>query len=270
LKLVELLRYPDRPAEAVKWATAWLKAHPGFGASTAEQDDEGDPPSKDDAEAVLRNAIEITCTVAEKYLREQRRIDAPYPDGLKYLPNARIGEGALVVPLYSHGRITGVQVTYLDPEGRKSIVVPQRRRFNLEKAADAVFLLPYAGENTDIVIAEGLEDALSAWRYGALRCQVIGLPGIGVLRRLVFAAGTKITVLPDGDAPNSAPAKALQAGLDALILGECEVHVTDIPAIGLDANRILTEAGVEALQRGSVQRSRPSCHCRERSSGSLN
>jgi hypothetical protein len=249
LALIQLLGYPA-PAEALKWAMAWLGAHPGTGPSIGAHDDEdNDSPSKSDAEIILCNTIEITGTPAERYLSEHRRIDPPYPPDLKYLPNARCGEGALVAPLYSHERITGIQVTYLDMEGRKSVVSPQRRRFNLEKAPDAVFLLPYTGENTNVVIAEGLEDALSVWRYGALRCHVRGIPGVGVLQHLVFASSTKITVLPDGGPADSAPAKALQRGLDRLLLPGCEVLVAEIPAIGFDTNRILIEDGVDALQK---------------------
>jgi hypothetical protein len=220
-------------AEAADWASRWLKKYPGFGPVIGEHDDTaGDPSSRISAEVILRDGGEISGTPAERYLRDERRIDLPYPADLKYLANARCGEGGLVAPLYSHGRVTGVHITYLDPHGRKSVVLPQRRRFNLEKAVDAVFLLPHTGNNPDVFIAEGFEDSLSVWRYGALRCQVIGLPGIGVLRHLRFPAGTKVTVLADGDPPDSPAAKALQAGLDALLLAECECVLLPFRPLG--------------------------------------
>jgi hypothetical protein len=86
-----------------------------------------------------------------------------------------------VCPLTSHGRIVGVQVGYLDPDGQKSTIDPKRRRFMLEKAYDAVFELPYAGENKDVIVAEaskmrsrfgvGAAAAAASWASPALaRC----------------------------------------------------------------------------------------------------
>jgi hypothetical protein len=169
------------------------------------------------------------------YLRDHRRIDPPFPPDIKFLANARCGEGAIVAPLYAHGRTVGVQIGYLDPEGEKSIVEPKRRRFMLEKSAAAVFEMPYEGENWSVCVCEGLEDALSVYRYGAMRCRVIGLPGIGSLRHLKFKKGTKVTVVPDGDPEGSAARKSLDTGLDALLVAEHETLVTEIPPVGWDA-----------------------------------
>jgi putative DNA primase/helicase len=108
--------------------------------------------------------------------------------------------------------------------------------------------MPYEGDSTDVVICDGLEDTLIVWRYGAQRCWVIGLPGIGALRHQKFPEGTKITVVADGDPPGSKGAELLQKGLDALILQGCEVFVTATPPEGWDANRFLVEYGVEALR----------------------
>ena len=118
----------------------------------------------------------------------------------------------------------------------------------LEKAADAIFQMPYEGENGGVVVSEGLEDALSVYRYGALRCRVLGLPGIGTLRHLKLPKGTQVTVVADGDAEGSPARKALDGGLDGLILAEGDVRRCEIPPVGWDANRFLVEHGVDGLR----------------------
>jgi hypothetical protein len=196
--------------EAAEWARAWLAAHPGTGSCNGAADGADDgvvlSASADTAGEIRADAVDVQKTPGEVYLRA-RWIEPPFPPCIQFLPDARTGEGGLVCPLTSHGRVVGVQVGYLDPDGRKSTVPPRRRRFMLEKAADAVFELPYSGENNGVIIAEGLEDALSIWRWGGQRCRVLGLPGIGNLRALKFAAGTRVTFVRDGDRPARRPTK---------------------------------------------------------------
>jgi hypothetical protein len=98
------------------------------------------------------------------------------------------------------------------------------------------------------VLAEGLEDALSIYRYGARRCRVVGMPGIATLRHLQFPRGTKFTICRDGDEETSPAAKALAAGIDRLIFDGVAVWTTKTP-LGFDANRIPCEGGVDALRR---------------------
>jgi putative DNA primase/helicase len=253
LRLIEFLGgYSRRDAE--KWALGFLEKHPGTGAfGNAEDDEDAEAWSAEEAREILANAVDVIGTSGETYLRS-RNLDAPFP--VKYLLNARCGEGGVVAVLRAHDRDVGVQVTYIDLQGRKSAVVPQRRRFMLEKAPEAAFWMPYTGENTEVIVCEGLEDALSVFRFGrrhdsggkehALRCQIIGLPGIGGLRHQRFAKGTRVTVIRDGDPPGSLADLALQAGLDALLLARVDAWVTLTPE-GSDANRMLCEHGVKGL-----------------------
>src|SRR5262249_8593070 len=135
-------------------------------------------------------------------------------------------------------------------EGQKSVIEPVRQRFSLETAPHAVFVLPYSGGSTEYVICEGYEDALTVYRYGALRCHVIGVPGIGALPHLGFAHGakvTKVTVVADGDPRGSKGAKLLQDGIDSLLDQKLEVWAVPTPE-GWDANRVLCEHGVKGLQ----------------------
>jgi hypothetical protein len=251
--------------EATQWAAAWLAAHPGTGECTAlGADDEAAPASRADAERILREVVDISGTPAETYLKVQRRIDPPYPAGVKYWPNARCGEGAIVFLLTSNARVVGVQVGYLDPDGNKSVIAPQRRRFMLEKAP-ACFEIPSPGNGpAELVIACGIEDALAIHRWGrrsggARQWRVIGLPGDGALRHVRIDKGTVVTVVRDADVDNPAADRAIAEGLDHLLLqtgyapewastpAPASVFVTKTCDHGKDANAILIDKGVDGL-----------------------
>jgi hypothetical protein len=210
-----------------------MTAHQGTDASpTGSQngtpwiDEDPTPTSKSEALRALAEGGDIAGMASDKYLREDRRIDAPHPADLKHWANARTGETALLAPLYLKDEVVAVQAIYLDPAGHKSPVDPTKQRLSIKRAPGAVFCLPYDGDRTDVVTCDGLEDSLSVWRYGAQ------LPGIGALRHQKFPEGTKVTVVADGDPPGSKGAELLQKGLDALILQGCEVFVTATPPEG--------------------------------------
>ena len=210
-------------------------------------EEDATPKSREDAEHFLRVGIPIQDTPAVNYLFGPRKIDGPYPADLLYIEDARPGEGALCCPLYFDGRVVAVQLIYLTRDGEKSLVEPTKQRFSLEHAPGAVFRMPYSGTSTDVVVFEGYEDTASGYRYGALRCQVLGLPGIGALRHQKLPAGTRVIVVPDGDPEGSAGAKLLQEGIDALLEQKLEVLVVPTPE-NWDTNRVLCEHGVKGLQ----------------------
>jgi hypothetical protein len=235
-------------ADATAWAAAWLQSNPGVGSCTGTVDEAASAPaSAIDAEDLLRRVEDPHGTVVETYLRS-RRIEPPFPECIKIVRNARVGEDALAAILTARGRVVGIELTYIDPTGQKSTVAPQRRTFKREALPDAIFDIPSPGDSTDIVIAEGVPDMGTAYRWGKCRCRINGIPGIGTLRHLRFPKGTKITVVAQGDAPDSPAAKDLQAGLDKLILDGCDVYVTPTPPVGQDANSILRAHGVDAVQ----------------------
>jgi len=254
IRLIEFLRNCSR-TDAEQWARAWLANHPGTGECTGAADrDDVTSASNGAAEQVLAEAVEIAGTPAEAYL-QSRRIDQPYPDGVRYWPNARPGEGAIVFELTAHGRVVGVQVGYLDPDGNESIVVPQRRKLLLEKAPGAVFEIPASEPGSETIIACGIEDALAIkrWLKRTTPLHVIGLPGDGALRHVRIERGATVTVCRDGDPPGSPADKAIQTGLDNLLLqagyapdwatvpNEVSVFVTRTPE-GSDANSVLIDS----------------------------
>jgi len=256
LELICLLRGYSR-TEAIEWAAAWLEAHPGTGSCTEVGSEDDDAASqvlahhnKYKCEEVLRDAVAVTGTIAEVYLAQARGIPGPYPDWVRYLQHARVGEGALVGLLRSHDRVVGVQIIYLDAFGSKSLVRPQWCRFMLEKAPDAVFEIAAAADGVDMqidtMIFEGLEDLLSGNMLG-WPVRLIGLPGVGTLKHIKIRKGERVVVIRDGDLPGAPADNGLVKGLDNLLLQEAAVRVTHTPSEA-DANSILRKEGPDALR----------------------
>jgi len=251
LELVQFVKQCTRE-EATRCVAAWLLAHKGVGSGGDGSDSEdADIENANLAKQIIDRLTDATGTSAATYLHS-RGLTGPLPACVRFLADARLGECAIAGLLTSHGRTVGVQLTYLDPDGRKSIILPSRRRFMLERAPDAVFAIasPAAGVTdllADTLICEGLEDALSLVELGR-QAGIIGLPGIGALRQLTVKRGERIVVVRDGDEPDSPADKSLIAGTDALLLQGATVTVTATPP-GEDANAILQRGGAEALAK---------------------
>jgi putative DNA primase/helicase len=249
VRLIELLRACDR-AEAEQWAAAWLASHAGSGACDGAEDDDGSQAvahaNAIGAKEVIDAVVAADGTLAETYLRS-RGIQPPYPDCVRFLANARLGESAMVGLLIAHDAIIGTQLTYLDALANKSLHEPVRQTFLLdrERAKGAVFVVEKLSSNGRLLLAEGLEDGLSLRACGRPEA-IFALPGIGGLRHFPARRGQGIIFTRDGDEPDSAADKALIEGLDHLVLQKAEVRVTQTP-LGKDANNILREDGSDAL-----------------------
>jgi hypothetical protein len=248
ISLIKLLKGCDY-MEASAWGDAWLKSHGGAGAGITNGDDAA-IESAAIAQEILDKLMDPAGTRAISYARSRGiEIEDFSKLPVKFLQFARAGEGAIAGILTSHGRVVDVQLGYVDARDQKSLVSPVRRRFNLEKASDAVFALPAPAGVTDMladtIICEGLEDFLSV--VGMNRpWNLIGLPGIGTMRHLSVKNGERVVVIRDGDEPGSAADKALTAGVDHLILQGAAVRVTETP-LGEDANSILQRDGLAGL-----------------------
>jgi hypothetical protein len=249
VRLIEHLRQCDY-AEAEQWAAAWLASHPGTGTCDGSDDAEASRAAAQanaiDAQRILSAVVSAEGTVGEAYLRS-RGSEPPYPDCVRFLPDARIGEGALVGLLTAHNTIVGAQLTYLDPNGRKSLREPVRQTFVLdrERAKGAALIVEKLSANASLLLCEGLEDGLALRASGRPEA-VFGLPGIGGLQHFPARRGQAIVVVRDGDAPGSPADKALIKGVDHLLLQGAEVRVTATPA-DADANSILQADGAAAL-----------------------
>jgi Protein of unknown function (DUF3631) len=262
-QLLRFLRPEYSSDEAWTWLAAFLAAHPGTGsgADDSDADDEhdgGDAGARAHASAatareILDRIIPVFGTAAETYLKS-RGLFPPYPENLiGFAPEVRIGEGALIGLLTENERTAGVTVTYLTPDGRKSRVLPRRRRFNLGRSRGAAFRIPpppgtLAGpidKTADYCACEGLEDALTLRRFGRA-WTIIGVPGISFLGDIKLPKGARLTVVKDGDLADSAAAAALIRGVDSQLLNGVRVRITPT-ADHEDANRVLLHWGPDAL-----------------------
>jgi putative DNA primase/helicase len=258
LSLIALLKKYSH-AEATQWAISWLAGHAGTGSCTGAGEDaseDGDDAagarsraaaaaSAARAEEVLAAAVPVEGTVGATYLAS-RGLEAPYPACVKWLPDARIGEGALVGVLTARGATVGVQLAYLDPTGCKSLHEPVRQTFlhDREHGNGLMFQIQdgkagnAAGRERGVVLlAEGLEDGLSLRAAGCTET-IRAVPGVNYIRHINAAHGQKITIVRDGDAPDSPADKGLIRGIDHLLLAGADVKVTATPE-DEDANSIL-------------------------------
>jgi hypothetical protein len=193
-KLVHFLLRGSSWVDSETWLRSFLAQHPGTGPCNADVADDDETETRTRISAFkarqIRDAASpIEGSDGEQYLRS-RGLPAPYPLELKWLPDARTGEGAIVVDLIASGRPVGVLCTYVDALGTKSAHQPNRRRFNLEPGHPGAVMRIAEREpgsvdqTTDIVVVEGLENGLSIARAKKPGWEILALPGISALAHL--------------------------------------------------------------------------------------
>jgi hypothetical protein len=258
LSLIEhLLGETSSPS---RWAQEFLRSHEGAGPlsmrSNLGKEDKKDSAAArskvDYAGGVLSRSVGVKGTPAAKYLKS-RGITSPYPKNIKFFPDARLGEGALVAVVEDlAGEAVAIQLRYIDPDGQGSLIDPKRRLYALvsDWGRLGLFRLPGVSNKdapAQVIVAEGVEDALSLTK-ACPDSPVVGITGVAYLGKADLSKHGEIVVVRDGDAPGSAADKALRAGVDRLILaGHGAVSVTETP-LGLDANDILRKEGSAKLR----------------------
>ena len=259
--LISLIKSEYSLDDARSWLAAFLSAHPGTGSGAAAGDvDDGDDADDIRARINAEVARDIEArivpvesgTAVERYIHG-RGIAAYPPDALFCLRDARVGEDALVVRLEAHGRTVAYLATFVTPLGFKSRVLPQRRRFNLERSRSAVFRLPPPPQiltgpidrTADFCAAEGVENALSLWQIGR-PWTVLGIPGIGFLGDIDLPKGSRLTFVKDGDPPDSPAARGLIQGVDSQLLKGVTMRVTPT-GDDEDPNQVLRIWGPDVL-----------------------
>jgi putative DNA primase/helicase len=250
--------------DAMDWVLSFITAHPGTGSCDGEvaEDDAGETRARISAfraRRIIADRIPIDGTgdtASERYLRSLP-IELPYPLPLYRLPNARVGEEAIVVDLVASGRPVAVQLTYIDALDTRSVHRPDRQRFNLEpRRPDAVIQIaaaePGAVEvEAERIYVEGFEKGLAVYQVKKAGWAITALPGIGALQhQKPERPGERVIVFRDGDPKDSPADKALAAGVDALILAGATVRVTETPP-GASARSLLQDPkqGKKALRR---------------------
>ncbi len=130
--------------------------------------DPGEPESDARALELWRSSDPIDGTLAERYLKEHRGLDGPYPPSLRFLPHATYSSlrlPAMVAALSRPDRkIVAVQLTFLRArDGQKARV--NSPRINVGRMGSGAVHLgvgDVAGNDHQLGLAEGIETALSA------------------------------------------------------------------------------------------------------------
>ena len=154
-------------------------------------------------------------SIAETYLRQTRRIDAPLEAAnLRFHPAAAFNPYGAVSPLSlpalvaavrdGRGCFTGAHVTYLRPDGLEKADVTPARKMLGTVGGGHVHLVP----GNRLVVAEGLESTFSAWE-AAVRAEGGASGALGAVSAL-SAGGvanlewpvqtTGLIIAPDRDA----------------------------------------------------------------------
>lgn len=204
-----------------------MVVHAGAAATTAEAarllEDGGELPRREDDDAKARrrmreaqaradriaaagalwNAREaLTGTTAETYLRAARRIAAPLDRAaLAFVPNAPVypyrpdhhRRPAMAARVCDgRGRFLGCHLTYLHPDGMGKASLTSARKMVGPVGGGHVRLIP----GTRLVVAEGVESALSAWE-AAGACEQVSGKALGAVAAL-SAGGVSSLDWPDG------------------------------------------------------------------------
>lgn len=145
----------------------------------------------------------IAGTLAERYLRETRRIEYPPPDGLAYVHEAycspiRDVVPAMIAPLRdSHGHVTAIQRIFLEPETSDACRDENGKRIKMTIGVMGDAAVRLAPEQATLGIAGSVEDALAAMQLynlpvwatcGEMRLDRVWIPPI-VENLMIFADG---------------------------------------------------------------------------------
>jgi hypothetical protein len=146
---------------------------------------------------------------------------------LRWLTDFRGEEGAMLAAITDDaGELVAVQVTHVTADGKKSAVKPTRITFRgphdwLTRGA----LRLGAPEVEEIVLTEGVEDAIAAIIAGAARAHAC--LGVGALGRARLPKNvTRTIVCRDDDTPGSEACKALGRGVGRILLQGRRTAVT--------------------------------------------
>jgi hypothetical protein len=250
------------PEEAVSWAQSWLAQHPQCGPCSGADEDDG--AGEDNADTLQRRAyiestyaarLAVASTPAATYLvgrgLDPAQLRPDIVERMGWLPNHRGAEGALVFPYTDEaGDVLGLHLIFVTPTGEKSPHEPARqtRRGPPDWRTTGLLRLDF-GTGPDMVVAEGLENALAVSLVGVARVVAVGtVAAYGRCRppRTVES----ITLAHDGDDPNAKPGavQAYHRGVVRYLGHGLRLKMTAPPA-GCDPNDVLKHGGGDALKK---------------------
>ncbi|MBY0292973.1 MAG: toprim domain-containing protein, partial [Alphaproteobacteria bacterium] len=200
----------------------------------------------------------IQGTLAERYLKEHRKIEEVPPEDLRFLPRFRDPtsgksySGLMAAARSPTGEVTAVQITCLDPQtGAKADLSVAKRSFGVLKGS-AVTLQEEKSSNV-LFVAEGVETALSlkeAGLKGTIKA-TLGLSNIKCLNPENLLNGnpnTQIIVCADHDTPDSPATRSLQKAVLDLQSKGFSVTVVKPDKLNEDFNDVLKAKGAEGVR----------------------
>jgi Ti-type conjugative transfer relaxase TraA len=217
----------------------------------------------DKAKSLWNKGQAIQGTLAERYLREHRKIEGSLPDDLRYLPSFKDHSSNRWFPCLMAGArsqtgdITAVQITFLNPQtAAKADIEVAKRSFGVVKGSAVTIQDPLSeisfnetkNSNT-LFIAEGVETALSLKSAGVQGTIEASL-GLSNIKRITpESPHTHIVICADHDAPGSPSAKSLEKSVTALQEKGYAVTIIKPDQLGDDFNDVLKIQGPQGIKR---------------------
>lgn len=222
----------------------------------------------DKAQALWNKGQPIQGTIAERYLREHRKIEGSLSEGallegtlsenLRYLPSFRDTHSQKSFPCLmagarsQSGELTAVQITFLNPETAVKADLPVAKRSFGALKGSAVTLQEdslNADKSSNVLfIAEGVETALSLKSAGTQGTIKASLGLSNIKRILPESPNTHMVICADHDAPDSPAAKSLEKSVQALKEYELLVTVIKPDKLGEDFNDVLKTQGPQGVR----------------------
>lgn len=218
------------------------------------------------AKTLWEKGQSIKGTLAERYLKEHRKIEESVPNDLQFLPrfkdptSGKSYPSLMVAARSPRGEVTAVQITCLNPQtAAKADLSVSKRSFGVLKGS-AVTLQEDNNSNI-FFVAEGVETALSLKEAG-LKGTIKATLGLSNIKRLTpenllnGSPHTQIIVCADHDSPDSPAARSLQKAVLDLQNKGFSVTVIKPDKLNEDFNDVLKTKGREGV-REILQRNLP-------------
>jgi len=202
----------------------------------------------DKAQALWAKGQPLQGTIAERYLKEHRKIEGELPADLRYLPSSKDYPCLMVAARSNEGDVTAVQLTFLDPATANKATIPVQKRSNGLLKGSAVTIQADKTSNL-LFIAEGVETALSL-REAGIQGIIKASLGLSNIKRLEPQdPNTHIVICGDHDVPDSPAAKSLEKSVTALQEKGFKVTVLKPDHLGEDFNDVLKKHSPEGVRK---------------------
>ncbi len=204
------------------------------------------------AQALWNKGQPIQETLAERYLREHRKIEGELSNDLRYLPSfydrtTQTNSPCLMAAARNpEGQVTAVQLTFLNPEtGKKASLDVPKKSFGVIKGSCVVLQKDQSGI---LFIAEGVETALSLKEVG-IKGTIKASLGLSNIKRVEpNDPKTQIIICADHDGPESPAAESLAKSVLSLQEKGFNVTVVKPDKLGQDFNDVLKEKGPQGVK----------------------